>query len=165
MLLFLIFLANVYGEKATFSGRLQFNDSQSVVMHYPSDVYGLVNNITYNVSVLNDYNGMIVMRLSRMHNIVGANFLSGVLYDKNVTCEFVCPVGWLTSTMSHVEFDSLGFTNLSYTITVDYDNSWSSVMTGITIVGSILACFLFLLLLVVLRRYRRNRQSSFQTLN
>lgn len=147
-------------DKKVFNGTLQFVDRSVIDLVYPTS--GFVNNVTYNVTNQNNYNGMLVIKMPRHLNIVGANEITGIFSHDNLTCDYVCARGWLTTTMSYVEFDSFGPSNVTYWIEVDYDvDSITEVsMIPLYVIGGLV----LLMGLVVLATcvYIRRKEKSYQ---
>lgn len=158
MLVLFLLTALSFADKQIFNGTLSFHDACTVKLTYPFEGYGIVDNITYNVSVQNNYNNMVVLRMPRLYNIVGANNLTAIVTRENITCEYVCPRGWTTTTMSYVDFYSYGPSNITYWIEVNYDIKTFSTeiaLIPIYVLGGFMG--LGLILVVVFCLYRRHK--------
>ena len=103
---------------------------------------------------------MIVMKMPRLYSIVGADNVSGFITSKNVTCEYVCPRGWLTSSMSYVDFYSYGPSKVTYWIEVDYDirASPERVLIPIYVLGGLVGLIgIIIIIFCLYRRYKIRR--------
>lgn len=118
--MFWLLIALTHASIIVYSNTTSFDTLYQINFTYPDrnlEVY----NITYNISLVNNYCNIFSVKMLFVNipnNIENSN---GVLTVANTSCGYItCPGIWMSDLAEYMQFESIGQTNVTYHIELNY---------------------------------------------
>lgn len=142
--MFCLLIALTQAAKIIYSNTTSFDTLYQINFTYPDRNFE-VYNITYNISLVNNYYnifGIKMLFINIPNNIYNS---SGVLTVANTSCGYIeCPGVWMSDLVEYIRFESIGSTNVTYHIELNYRDEPVDLLELIFLY--VLLIFLFVLL-------------------
>lgn len=118
--MFLTFLSVCLASKIIFQNTTSFDTEYMSNFNYTFNAE--INNITYNISLYNNYKNVFSAEMTFIKFGLAVDNISGILTVDNTSCgDINCPGYLVTSLYRWIKFLSIGPSNVSYTIVIDYN--------------------------------------------